>query len=66
MSEPSPGWRRCTLLSPSEMGEADRLTIAAGIAGIELMENAGRAVADAVSRRWPKRQIGRASCRERV
>src|SRR3954466_6288342 len=57
MSEPSAGWRRCALLSPTEMGEADRLTIAAGTPGIELMENAGRAVADAVSRRWPKRPI---------
>jgi NAD(P)H-hydrate epimerase len=35
------------------MGEADRLTIAAGIAGIVLMEKAGLGVADVVSRRWP-------------
>ena len=39
------------------MGEADRLTIAGGIPGIALMENAGRAVADAVSRRWPLRPL---------
>lgn len=39
------------------MGEADRLTIAGGIAGTVLMENAGRAVADAVSRRWPPRPV---------
>ncbi|HEX3953698.1 MAG TPA: NAD(P)H-hydrate dehydratase [Stellaceae bacterium] len=39
------------------MGEADRLTIAGGTAGIVLMENAGRAVADAISRRWPKRPL---------
>jgi NAD(P)H-hydrate epimerase len=39
------------------MGEADRLTIAGGIAGSVLMENAGRAVADAVSRRWSPRPI---------
>jgi hydroxyethylthiazole kinase-like uncharacterized protein yjeF len=37
------------LLSTSEMAEADRLTIAGGVAGITLMENAGHAVADAVA-----------------
>src|SRR5204863_430442 len=31
-------------------------TISGGIVGTQLMENAGRAVADAVSRRWPKQK----------
>src|ERR1700730_13026786 len=39
------------LLTTAEMAEADRLTIAGGIAGIELMENAGHALADHVSSR---------------
>lgn len=41
------------LLNTSEMTEADRLTIAAGTPGIDLMEQAGRAVADAVTASHP-------------
>ncbi|MFZ2003497.1 MAG: NAD(P)H-hydrate epimerase, partial [Stellaceae bacterium] len=50
-------WAAYALLTPRQMGEADRLTIAGDIPGIELMENAGRAVADAVSRRYSRRPI---------
>jgi len=41
------------LLTTAEMGEADRLAIAGGIAGIALMENAGQAVADRVAAAHP-------------
>ena len=39
------------LLSNAEMAQADRLAIAGGVAGIDLMERAGGAVADAVAAR---------------
>src|SRR3979411_1079097 len=41
------------LLSTAEMADADRLTIAAGVTGMALMENAGRAIADGGGSRHP-------------
>jgi hydroxyethylthiazole kinase-like uncharacterized protein yjeF len=41
------------LLTPAEMAEADRRTIAAGTTGEKLMDRAGRAVADLVANRYP-------------
>jgi ADP-dependent NAD(P)H-hydrate dehydratase / NAD(P)H-hydrate epimerase len=55
MSVSASGWRKHALLTPQQMAEADRLTIASGTSGIALMENAGRHVADVISRRWPAR-----------
>lgn len=56
----SSAWRRSALLTPTEMGEADRLTIegvgpGVAVPGITLMERAGRGVADVIRRRYPPR-----------
>jgi NAD(P)H-hydrate epimerase len=51
------GWRRHALLTPQQMGAADRLTIAGGVPGNVLMERAGCGVADTISRHWPVRPL---------
>ncbi|MDD9878613.1 MAG: NAD(P)H-hydrate dehydratase [Magnetovibrio sp.] len=43
------------LLGIDEMYRADAAAVAAGVASIELMENAGQAIADAIEARWRPR-----------
>ena len=45
------------LLNCAEMGRADAAAIAAGVPGIDLMEAAGRAVADAVTAHFPRQPV---------
>ena len=45
------------LLDSGEMSEADRLTVVAGSSVSQLMENAGRGVAEEVKRRWSARRV---------
>lgn len=42
-----------SILSVAEMYLADRLAIESGTSGIQLMDSAGRAVADAIIEKWP-------------
>ena len=44
------------LLTPAEMGRADALAVEAGTPSLTLMENAGRAVADAIEARYSQRE----------
>ncbi len=48
---------RHAVLSVDEMYRADALAIESGVSGIELMEAAGRAVADALMTRWPHEPV---------
>ena len=48
---------KVALLTPAQMGEADRAAEASGIDGFGLMEAAGSAVAVAVGARWPMRPV---------
>ena len=45
------------LLTPIQMGDADRAVKASGVDGFGLMEAAGSAVAVAVGARWPMRPV---------
>src|SRR5579859_7999458 len=45
------------LLTPTEMGELDRRTIAGGVAGAVLMERAGAAVVAEIRQRWTRRPV---------
>ncbi len=45
------------LLTPIQMGDADRAVRASGVDGFGLMEAAGSAVAVAVGARWPMRPV---------
>ena len=48
---------RTALLTATQMAQADRLTVASGISGTALMENAGRPVALVIMQRWTPRPV---------
>jgi len=45
------------LLTPAQMGDADRAAERSGILGAAMMEAAGGAVAVAIGERWPMRPV---------
>lgn len=47
----------CELLSVSEMMRADGFAVSAGVPSAQLMESAGKAVAEAVRARWSRRKV---------
>lgn len=61
MSEPArqrePFPSHSVLLTVDEMYRADSAAMAAGVSGATLMENAGRAIADAIAARWDARPV---------
>ncbi len=46
-----------TLLTPSQMAQADQAAMQAGVSGQALMEAAGSAVANAIASQWSKRRV---------
>jgi len=52
-----PSRSAAAVLDVAKMGEADRRTAAAGTSAVQLMDNAGGAVAREIRRRWRSRQV---------
>jgi len=57
ITENSPDGSGSELLTVEEMYRADAATIDSGTPGIELMENAGAAIAEQIRNRWARRSI---------